>query len=80
MIKILNNKMLHFLFSMSMSSESEPPGKPILGGAGLVAKLCPTLETPRTMACQAPLSIGFSRKNTGIGFHFLLQGIFLTQD
>ena len=27
------------------------------GGGGLVAKLCPTLATPRTIACQAPLSI-----------------------
>ena len=30
-------------------------------------------------ACQAPLSIGFSGKNTGMGCHALLQGIFLTQ-
>ena len=28
---------------------------------------------------QAPLSINFSGKNTGAGFHFLLQGTFLTQ-
>ena len=28
------------------------------GGGGLVAKLCPTLETPWTVACQAPLSMG----------------------
>ena len=28
---------------------------------GLVAKLCPTLATPWTVACQAPLSMGFSR-------------------
>ena len=31
-----------------------------MDGAGLVAKSCPTLATPRTVACQAPLSIGFS--------------------
>ena len=30
-------------------------------GGGLVAKLCPTLATPWTVACQAPLSMGFSR-------------------
>ena len=30
------------------------------------------------MACQAPLW-NFSDKNTGVGCHFLLQGIFLTQ-
>ena len=28
------------------------------GGGGLVAKLCPTLATPWTGACQAPLSVG----------------------
>ena len=28
---------------------------------------------------QAPLSMEFSRKNTGEGSHSLLQGIFLTQ-
>ena len=35
--------------------------------------------TPQTVARQAPLSMGFSSKNTGVGCHFLLQGIFLTQ-
>ena len=29
---------------------------------GLVAKLCLTLATPWTVACQAPLSMGFSRQ------------------
>ena len=29
-------------------------------GGGLVAKLCPTLAIPWTVACQAPLSMGFS--------------------
>ena len=28
---------------------------------------------------QAPLSMGFSRKESGVGWHFLLQGIFPTQ-
>ena len=50
------------------------------GGGGLVAKLCPTLATPWTATCQAPLSIGFPSKSTGVGCHFLLQGIFLTQE
>ena len=35
--------------------------------------------TPWTVACQAPLSMGFPRQNTGVGCHFLLQGIFPTQ-
>ena len=28
-------------------------------GDGLVAQSCPTLATPWTVACQAPLSMGF---------------------
>ena len=35
--------------------------------------------TPRTVACQGPFSMDFPCKNTGVGCHFLLQGIFLTQ-
>ena len=35
--------------------------------------------TPWTVAHQAPLSVGFSSKNTGVGCHALLQGIFPTQ-
>ena len=39
---------------------------PLLAGymdrGGLIAKSCPTLATPRTVACQAPLSTGFSRQ------------------
>ena len=37
------------------------------------------LVTPWTIAHQAPLSMEFSRKVTGVGCHALLQGIFLTQ-
>ena len=29
--------------------------------------------TPWTVACQAHLSMGLSRQNTGVGFHFLLH-------
>ena len=35
--------------------------------------------TPWTVARQVPLSMGFSRQEYWSGFHFLLQGIFLTQ-
>ena len=35
--------------------------------------------TPWTIACQTPLSIGFSRQNTEVGCHALLQGIFPIQ-
>ena len=34
---------------------------------------------PWTVAHQTPLSVEFSSRNTGVGCHFLLQGIFLTQ-
>ena len=30
--------------------------------SGFIAKLCPTLVTPWTVACQAPLSMRFSRQ------------------
>ena len=35
--------------------------------------------TPRTVVYQAPLSINFPGRNSGVGCHALLQGIFLTQ-
>ena len=38
------------------------------GGGGLVAKSCPTLAIPWTVACQAPLSMGFSRQEYWSGF------------
>ena len=44
------------------------------GGGGLVAKSCPTLATPWTVTCQAPLSMGFYWQEYWSGCHFLLQG------
>ena len=41
---------------------------------------CPTLCNPMDyIVRQAPLSLGFSRHDPGVGCHFLLQGIFPTQ-
>ena len=37
-------------------------------------KLCPTLVTPWTVACQAPLSIGFSRQEYWNGLLFSSPG------
>ena len=37
---------------------------------GLVAKLCLTLVTPRTVACQAPLYVVFSRQDYWSGLPF----------
>ena len=67
---------------------SEPPGKHVCvcvcvcvytHRGGLVSKSRPTLATPWTLAHQAPLSMGFPGKNTGVGCHFLLQEIFPAQ-
>ena len=40
------------------------------GGGGLVAKSCPTLATLWTVACQAPLSMEFSRQEYCSGLPF----------
>ena len=45
----------------------------------LVAQSCPTVSTLWTVAHQTPLSMEFSSRNTGVGSHFLLQGIFPIQ-
>ena len=39
-------------------------------GGGLVAKSCLTLATPWTVACQAPLYMGFSRQEYWSGLPF----------
>ena len=44
------------------------------GGGGLVAKSCLTLATPWTAACQAPLSMGFSRQEYWSGLPFPTPG------
>ena len=51
----------------------------IRGGDGLVAKSCPTLVSPWEVATQVPLSMDSPGRNTGVGCHFLLQGIFQIQ-
>ena len=40
------------------------------GGGGLVAKSYPALATPWTVACQTPLSMGFSRQECWSGLPF----------
>ena len=41
---------------------------------GLVAKSCLTLVTPGTIACQAPLSMGFPRQEYWSGLPFPSPG------
>ena len=42
--------------------------------SGLVAKLCSTLVTPWAVACQDPLSMGFSRQEYWSGLPFPSPG------
>ena len=44
------------------------------GGGSLVANSCLILEPPRTIACQAPLSMGFSRQEYWSGLPFSSPG------
>ena len=41
--------------------------------------VCDSWRPHRTVARWGPLPWNFPGKNTGVGCHFLLQGIFLTQ-
>ena len=43
-------------------------------GGDFVAKQCPTLVTPWTVACQAALSMGFSRQGYWSGLPFPSPG------
>ena len=45
----------------------------------LVAQSCLILCKPWTVASRASLSLDFTGKNTGVGSHSLLQGMFPTQ-
>ena len=53
--------------SHPLSSPFPPACK---GCGGLFTKLCPTLETPWTVACQAPPSMGLSRQEYWSGLSF----------
>ena len=39
-----------------------------------------SFATPQIVLCQAPMSMGFPSKNTGVGCHILLKEIFPTQE
>ena len=45
----------------------------------LVSELCPTLQPHGLQSARLLCPWGFPGKNTGVGCHFLLQGIFPTQ-
>ena len=48
--------------------------KRVVGDGGSVAKSCPTLVTPWTVARRAPPSMGFSRQEYWAGLPFLPPG------
>ena len=50
------------------------PAASALVGGGLVAKLCPTLATPCTIAYQAPLSVALPRQDYWSGLPFPSPG------
>ena len=52
-------KLILFIFKLKYSS-----------GSSLAAKSCPTLATPWTVGRQAPLSMGFSRRQDWSGLPF----------
>ena len=64
-----------FLFSNSLISFQLFPSS-ACGGGSLVAKLCLTLVTPWTVACQTPLSMGFSKQEYWSGLPFSSPGDF----
>ena len=63
------------------SPEKRPTGRPCAPCVRSAHMLsCVRLPAaPPTTARQAPLSVGFSSKNPGVGCHAPLQGIFPTQ-
>ena len=50
----------------------------LVGCGGLVVKLCPTLATPWSVACQLPLYLRFSRQEYWSGFPFPSPSALLT--
>ena len=60
---------------LGSSLPPQTPG-PIASGSncGLAAMSCPTLVTPRTVALQAPLSMGFLRQEYWSGLPFPSPG------
>ena len=65
--------MIKFIYIHTLTyTQTHIPGQP--HGGGLVAKSCPTLVTPWTIACQALLSTGVSRQVYQSGLPFPSEG------
>ena len=64
--------------SKNKNKQESHNGLDIVNGDGsLVAKSCPTLQPCGLQFARLLYPWDFSGKNTGVGCHFLLQGIFL---
>ena len=61
-------------FISSRASNYRELAKLQCGGGGLVAKSCPALVTPWTIAREAPPSMGFSRQEYWSGLPFPSPG------
>ena len=72
-------------YSINCTCNIVAPTKYLLNEAYILKVVISSLSrvqlfvTPWTAACWSPLSMDFPSKNTGVGCHFLLQEIFLTQ-
>ena len=80
----LKKKCLHFSFCIWLKSLGLVQAKLCAGdlgvaGGGLVTKSCLTLVTPRTVAQQAPLSMGFPKQEIWSGLPFPSPGNLPTQ-
>ena len=72
---ILFQKIEEWTFQLTLRDHSLFPGCCCCS----VTQSCPTLCHPMCCSPRLPHSRDFPGKNTGVDFHFLLQGIFLTQ-
>ena len=69
----------YWSFSFSISPSNEHSGPIFLKVKVKSLSRVQLFATPWTVAYQGPPSMGFPGKNTGVGCHFLLQGIFPTE-
>ena len=65
---------MHFGISFRSVCRHEANATLCVVRCGLVAKSCLTLATPWAIACQAPLSMGFSRQEYWSGLPFPSPG------
>ena len=73
-----SSEVTHFFRSQLQKSRREGKPKTNRKQRASAASVVSSSVTPWTVACQFPLSMGFSSKNTGVGCP-ALQGIFPTQ-